>query len=212
MTIKAKIVQKVDYEPKKLKLSLKEENAGCSQIALTSTDGQPFSISGVKSTFDAITADYDPSVKETRFILHPKVDMEKLRKGLKGYIEISLTHPECKLVIVLFDALPEFESKPPSLNILKTKPNEPVTREVWILNNYGEDFEVESSWSKKGIIKILSQEKFGNRYKFKLEITPPAIKDKTRSFTDVFYVHIKGGEKLSINCNGFYARDKRTRR
>jgi hypothetical protein len=62
LTIKAKVVPKVAYEPKKLNLVLKEENAGCPNITLTSMDNQPFSIKAFRSTGESITADVDPSV------------------------------------------------------------------------------------------------------------------------------------------------------
>ncbi len=208
LTIKAEIVKKVDYEPKKLNLLLKSENAGCPEITLNSLDDRPFSIKQFKSTADCITADVDYSVKATRFVIQPKVDIGKLRKSLRGRINISLTHPECKAVTVPFEALPEFKTDPSLIIIFNAEPQKPQQKEVWILNNYNEDFEIESASSKKGIIKVLSQEKVDNRYQFKLEITPPAAEDKTKFFTDVFFVNIKGGEKLKITCRGFYSKKK----
>ena len=206
LTVKAKIVPKVDYEPKRLNLLLKDENAGCPEITLTSLDNQPFAIKQFKSTADSITVDVDYSVKATKFVLQPKVDIEKLRKGLNGLIDISLTHPECDKVTIPFSVLPKFKVSPPSIVVFNAKPQESIRREVWILDNYGEDFEVESALSTKGIIKVLSQEKKDNRYQFELEITPPAAEDKPKIFTDVLIVNIKGGEKLKITCRGFYSR------
>jgi hypothetical protein len=145
-------------------------------------------------------------VKATKFVIEAKVDIEKLRKRLNGRIDIDLTHPECKKVTIPFSVLPRFKISPPSISILGAGPQKPITREVWILNNYGGDFEVESVSSKKGIIKVLSQEKIDNRYKFELEITPPAAEGKTKTFSDVFFVNIKGGEKLEVACRGFYAK------
>jgi len=208
LTIKAKIIQKVDYKPKKLNLLLKEENAGCPEITLTSLDGQPFSIKRFRSTGNSIIADVNSSVKATKFVIEAKVDIEKLRKRLNGRIDIDLTHPECKTVAIPFETLPRFKISPPSISILGAKPQKPITREVWILNNYGEDFEVESVSSKKGIIKVLSQERKDNRYKFELEIIPPAAEGKIKTFSDVFCVNIKGGEKLEVTCRGFYAKKR----
>ena len=208
LTVKARIVQKVDCEPKKLNLLLKEENAGCPEITLTSLDNRPFSIKRFRSTGNCITADVNSSAKATKFVIQLKVDIEKLRKSLNGRIDISLTHPECKTVTIPFKVLPEFKISPPSINILGAEPQKPVAREVWILSNYGDDFEVESASSKKGIIKVLSQERKDNRYKFELEITPPAAEGKTKTFSDVFFVNIKGGEKLEVTCRGFYAKKR----
>ncbi len=205
LTVKAKIVPKVSYQPERLNLLLKDENAGCPEITLTSLDNQPFAIKQFKSTGNSITADFDPSVKKTKFVLEAKVDMERLRRGLNGSISISLTHPECRTVTIPFNTRPRFKITPPSIIVLRAEPQKPIKREVWILNNYNEDFEVESALPQKGIIKILNQEKIDSRrYKFELEITPPAVEGKRRFFTDVFVVNIKGGEKLQISCRGFY--------
>jgi len=204
LTVKARIVKRVDYKPKELSLLLDRDNAGCLAITLSSLDGKSFSIKRFKSTANCITADVNSSVKATEFVLEPRVDMEKLQKNLKGRIDIGLTHPECDLVTVRFNTLPEFEINPSTLVVLGAEPLKPVTKKLWVLNNYNEDFEVESASSQKGIIKVLSQEKFGNRYKFELEIIPPPAEDKRR-FTDVFYVKIKGGERLKVNCRGFYS-------
>ena len=206
LTIRATIVRRVSYEPKILSLSLVQENPGPALIRLTSLDGRPFSILQFNSTAGCITADYDSSVKAKEFVLEAKVDTEKLRKHLNGLISIRLNHPECDMVTIPFKAMPEFEINPPSIMVLNAEPNKPSRKEVWVLSNYDTDFEVEAASSKKGIIKVVSQEKIGRRYKFELQITPPAPEDNQRIFTDVFYVHIKGGDRLQVNCRGFYAK------
>ena len=205
LTIKAKIVAKVAHEPQELKLLLTKENAGCPEITLRSLDDKPFAIKRFKSSAGCITVDYDPSVEKTEFVLEPKVDIEKLKKGLNGNITINLTHPGCHKVNIPFKTLPRFAADPRRLNIFNFEPQKPITREVWVLNNYDEDFEVESVSSKRGYIRVLSQEKADNRYKFKLEITPPAVEGKIRTFMDVFSVNMKGGEKLEIPCRGYSA-------
>ena len=197
---------KVAHEPKELKLLLNQDNAGCPEIKLTSLDDQPFAIKKIKATTRGITADYDSSIKAKSHIIQPKVDINKLRKRSSGHIEITLTHPKCRTVIISFEVLPEFKIDPPSIVLFNTEPKKPIKKVVWLLNNYGEDFEVESVSSKNGIIKVLSQEKVDNRYKFELEITPPADTGKKR-FTDVFYMNIKGGERLGVYCSGFYSKN-----
>ena len=204
LTVKAKIVPKVSYQPERMNLSLKDPNAGCPKITLTSLDNQPFAIKQFKSTANSITVDFNPSVKKTKFVLEAKVDMEKLRRGLNGRISISLTHPECRTVTIPFNTRPRFKIIPLSIIALKAEPQKPTKRKVWILNNYNEDFEIESASSQKGIIKVLSQEKIRSGYQLEVEITPPAVEGKKRFFTDVFFVNIKGGERLRISCRGFY--------
>ncbi len=214
LVIRAKIVKRIDYKPKKLKLMVKDENTVCPNITINSLDNRAFAITGFKSTANCITADVNSSIEKTEFVLQPKIDIERLRKGVSGNIKISLTHPEVSTVTIAFESVPKFEIKPKTIVVFNVEPQKPVKKELWILSNYNEDFEVESASSKKGLMKVLSQKKVlsrrkeGNHYKFELEITPPAAENKTR-FTDVFFVNIKGGERLQINCSGFYARNKK---
>lgn len=206
LTIKAKVVMKVEHKPERLNLVLKGENAGCPEITLTSRDGRPFSVTGFKSTGNSITADYDSSVKTASFVLKPKIDIKKLRQGLRGQVEISLTHPECKKVTIIFDTLAEFKVDPRVVYVREAEPQKPVTKKVHVFSNYSEDIEIESTSSKKGTIKVLTKKKVRNGYQFELEITPPAAESKKRVFTDVFSVKLKGGQQLQITCYGIYSK------
>lgn len=209
LTIKAKVVLQIDWEPKRLKLFLDEDNAGCPKITISSIDNRPFSITGFKSTADCITADYDPKVEATKFVLEPKIDTEKLQKNLKGRINISLNHPQGNAAIVLYSVVPKYTVNPRMLIIFNAEPDKPIVRKISVLNNYGKDFEIGSVSSKNGIVavKILEKKKIRNGYQLEVAITPPAAEGKTR-FTDLFSVSIKGGEKLPIRCNGYYTKRK----
>jgi hypothetical protein len=205
LTIEAEVMAKVAHEPKELRLLLNRENAGCPQIVLRSLNDQLFAIKQFRSTANSITADYDPSVKRAKFVLAPKVDMGRLKKNLKGRISIGLTHPECETVTIGFKTLPRFLLTPALISILDSRPHETVTRQVWVLNNYDEDFELESVSSKKGIVKVLGREKVGRRYKLVVEIVPPIPEGRTPFFTDELFLSVKGGEKLTVPCRGFYS-------
>jgi hypothetical protein len=213
LSINAEIVLKVDCQPRKLDLAPNKENAGCPAVTIRSFDGKPFSIKGFKTIVqpklieNVITADYNSSEVATQFVLQPKVDVEKLREVSGGRIEINITHPETGLITIPFEVLPRFKVTPPSIIIYQADMEKSVTREVWVINNYDEDFDVESTSSQEGTIKVLSQEKIGNRCKFVLEITPPATEQGRKGFlTDVFLVKIKGGETLRVVCRMFYMR------
>jgi hypothetical protein len=143
-------------------------------------------------------------VKATKFVLAPKVDMEKLENNLKGRINISLTHPQCDSLTILYDVLPKFTVNPPLIIIFNAEPQKPVIRKIWVLNNYSIDFEVESVSSKDNTIKVRNQEKIRNGYQLEVEITPPAAEGATQ-FTDVLSINIKGEDKLEITCRGFYS-------
>jgi hypothetical protein len=207
LTVKAVVVKLVDFEPKKINLSLIKENAGCPEIKFKSLDGKIFSIRAVKSSGDCIAIDYDPTVKGTEFVFQPKVNVDNLQKILKGQIDFALTHPLCKNVTVPFDTLPRFNTNPASLIVFNAKPSEPVRKELWVLSNYDEDFKVISTSSKNDAIEVLGQEKTGNRYKFQLQITPPPIKSNKRMFTDTFTVSVNDGTKLNVACRGFYQKN-----
>lgn len=206
LTIKAVIVQKVEYEPTKLKYTLKGEKAGVAELTVRSIDNKPFSIKGFTSTGNQIIAEYDASQEATEIAVRTKINPDKADRNVNGRIEVRLTHPECPKVTVPYSILPRFQITPPSINVLNAKPAQATEKEVWILNNYDEDFEVESTSAKSGLIKVVSQEKVGKRYKLILEITPPPTKSRARIFTDTLYVRLKDGGKLEVPCRGFYAR------
>ncbi|MHC4542709.1 MAG: DUF1573 domain-containing protein, partial [Planctomycetota bacterium] len=115
LTIRARIVPKVGYEPKRIYLVLDKENAGCPEIILTSLDKQPFSIKAFTSTGGSITADVDPSVEATKFLLRPKVDLEKLEERSAGFLAITLTHPELSRVTIYFSTQQRFKTTPASI-------------------------------------------------------------------------------------------------
>ncbi|MHC4332803.1 MAG: DUF1573 domain-containing protein [Planctomycetota bacterium] len=205
LTVKANIVVKVRHQPRELRLALRGENAACPEISLVSIDDQAFAISSFTSTGNCIHASYDREEQATSFVLQPRVDVEKLKKNPSGHVRIVLTHPGCDTVVIPFKVLPEFQVNPGSIIVRDAEPRKPIRRVVWVLNNYGDDFEIESASSREGIVEVVGREKYGTRYKFELEITPPPIDGKMRVFSDVFSVSIKGGGKLRVDCRGFYS-------
>jgi hypothetical protein len=209
LTIKAKVVLKVTWEPKKLKLFLDENNAGCPNITISSIDNRPFSITDFKSTADCITADFDPNVEKTEFVVEPKVDMKKLQENLRGRVNISLSHPQGNLATIPYSVLPKYTVNPPLIIIFNAEPEKPILKTISVLNNYHKEFEIESLTSENNIVtlKVQEQKKISNGYQLEVEITPPAAEGKTK-FTDSLSLNIKGGEKLPIRCNGYYKKTK----
>jgi len=211
LTLKATIVARVDYQPKTLNLLLKDKDQALPQVTLTSVDGKPFSVTSVKSTANAISADFDASVEATKFVLQLKVDKTQLQRVANGVVEISLTHPEAKAVSIPFSALAQFTINPQVIILFDAEPGKPIIRSnVTILNNYKEQFEIASVKSKEGITKVLRQDKIANGYMFSLEVTPPTLGDSVRRFTDEFSVQIKDGDLLTIKCQGFYSKKSGT--
>ena len=206
LSIKAKIAPKIAYEPQRMKLLLKGENAGCPEITLTSLDNQPFSINGFKSTGNGISADIDSSVEATKFVLQPDVDFEKLQSRSGGIISINLTHPQCDTISIFFNVLPRFQCTPRSITFSNAEPHKPIVKKIIVKSNYDEDFEIDSVSSKNGFVKFLGQEKILNGYQLEVEITPPPVTDIPRRFRDPVYVKIKGQERLLIACYELHSR------
>jgi len=206
LTLTAKVMLQVVWEPDRLRLCLDEENSGCPKITISCLDNRPFSILEFKSTDDCITADFDSSVEATKFILEPRVNIEAMPKNNKGRVNINLTHPGGKTATILFNVVPKYTIRPSSMIVWDAQPETPIIKQVDVLNNYHKDFEVESVSSKGNIvgIKLLKQRKIPDGYQLDLELTPPAAGNET-SFKDDFSVNIKGGEELPISCNGRYS-------
>jgi hypothetical protein len=215
LTLKANIVIKVEVNPETVMLSLKQPNAGSPDITLTSLDGKAFGITNFQPSLDCIRLDFDPNYQATKLVLKPVIDVEKLKKSptLKGNIRISISHPECKEISVFFDAPALYKMNPPTLLLFNTEPLKPITRDkVWLLSNYNEDFQIESTSSKNGFIKVATSEKVSpDQCVFSLQITPPKLPDPSKTinyFTDVLFIKIKGGEQVELSCRGYYAKQK----
>ncbi len=206
LTIKATIVQKITFEPEKLEFTIRGQNPGVVNLTLKSVNDVPFAVTSFGSTADAVTADFDPNQKATKIVLKTKIDLKKTGAQNGGSIEIATTHPECPSLIVPFTVLPRFKVDPTAINILNAEPGKAIDRDLWLLNNYNEDFEIASATSKEGIIKVKNQEKVGNRCKFTLEIVPPSTVSASKMFTDTFTITTKDGEKIDVTCRGFFQR------
>ncbi len=207
LTIQASVAKVVEYEPETISLSLKQENAGCPEIKIRSLDGKKFSVTQFKSSPDGIVADFDPNQKATEFVLKPRVNLKKLEQNLSGSVRIYLDHPSCSLITIRYSAPAEFSSRPAVVLVFKAEPGKPIIREdVWLKNNYDEDFFIESISSEKGFVKVLTSEKIDKgSYKLKLQIDPPKLRGNAKSFQDNLLVKIKGGKQLKVSCRGFYA-------
>ncbi len=204
LSVKAKLVTMIHFQPATLSLSLNRPNAGCPQIVLTSLDNQPFSVESFESTGNCLTAAYNPSLKAKRIVLQPVVDINKLESTESGSIKIGLDHPDCKMVNINLNVLQRYKVWPNTIVVRDAEPGMPVTKKIRVLNNYQEDFELESALSRQDIIKVLSHKKLSNGYELELQIIPPRTGSTARVFAETFELNLKGGKKLRIPCSGFY--------
>ncbi|MBN2182253.1 MAG: DUF1573 domain-containing protein [Sedimentisphaerales bacterium] len=208
LAIKADIKAKIDYEPKKLDLLLMQPNGSCPSITIYSLDNKPFSITSFNSTYECVTADFDPSKQATKFVLQPKIDMQKLERALDGRFEIGLSHPEMKKISGTFSTPPRFTTSPSAIMVHQANPLTSVTKKVNIISNYGEDFDIDSTLSQTGVVKAINKSKTRDGYELELVITPPATNNKARVFSDIFSLNLRGAGELQISCNGFYSGTK----
>lgn len=209
LTIKAQVKVNISATPSKMNLSLKKENAGAETITIASKDGKPFAIKSFTSSKNIITAEFDPTVESTEFVLKPKVDIEKLKKLLKGSIKISVTHPNSGQVTIPFSTKPPFELSRPRFIIQNALPEKIETKDVWVMSNYDVKVEIESITSIKKYMEVVGTETKDNNVKLTIKITPPPNDTKARSFTDSMKIKLKSGDELTIRCSGFYKKEPR---
>jgi hypothetical protein len=205
LALKAVVEVKVVSDPNRVELVLNKENAGMPSIKVKSLDNTPFSIISFNSSSQAVTCQFDSNVKQVEHTLNPVVDVNKLGEMNTGTLQIGVDHPKAKQLLVTYNALPMYELRPGRLVIQNAEPNVAVKRQVGVVNNYGQAFEIESIQSSKGLMKVVDQKKDGNNMNLEIEITPAKQEGAARRYiTDELNVKIKDGPTLTVRCSGWY--------
>ncbi len=202
--VRAEIEQIVVWEPGNIKLFLNEENAACPKVKIESLDNQPFAITGIRSTGNCITAEYNPLVKKTEHVLDLKVDLKKLPDQLYGQIDISMDHPNGNFANIPFNIVPKYNLSPKPLYLFDMKENEPRKEKIKLINNYKKDIKIVSTSSKENTIRMIDYNKINDDYEINVEITPPPATKGELRFNDIFYINLDDGEQLALNCMGYY--------
>lgn len=207
--IKAVIQLKVEAIPTKIDLKANLDNAGAAGIVLKSIDGKSFAVKSVSSFGSVISFDIDPEKEAVEHKLMPKVDKEKLKNRPDGSISFYLSHPECSQLSVSYTMLKEFTVVKGARSILRDAvPGEKVIKEAWIMSNYDDPMEIESSSSSRNYIRIINQSRENDVLKLELEITPPEQDTKVmRYFNDTMTVKFKSGSSIQLYASGWYARE-----
>ena len=203
LVIKAVVEAKVAVDPEKLELSLRAENAGLDSITLTSKDGRAFSIKKFLVSKNVITLDFDPELEATRFVLKPKVDLEKLKKNKKGTIIFYLTHPENDQLYVNFEAEASFTVSQQHIYISNAEPGKIITKDIWVTSKYAEKVNIESVTSKNNFMEVIARQPEADRIKLRVRITPPAPSNGSTYFSDELRIKLKNGEDLTVRCKGW---------
>lgn len=210
LTIQATVTERVAYEPRQLILPFKGPDARCPPVTVRSLDHQSFSVTRILSSGGTLTADCDPSLQATEFTFRPTLDSRQLQKHPTGTLLLTLTHPECEEIHIGYQILPEFELSPPSLMLFNVEPNRPVLRDVWLSNNYGEDFEIASCTSTANLMEVVDKEKTVSedrrtfRYRLRLSLKPPSLSGTQRVFGDALAIHLTNGSTLQLPCRIVY--------
>ncbi|MGB8226891.1 MAG: DUF1573 domain-containing protein [Sedimentisphaerales bacterium] len=205
LTLKAVIVSKVRVTPDTMTLSIVDtNNAGAVPVTIKSLDGERFAVTGVDSEGGVFTVAFDHNNISDTHTLYPKVNIEKLRTYLGGYLVFSVNHPSCRSVRMQYNCLKEFEASPAVIIIRDANVGQPQSRTVYLTSNYNEPIEIEPVTSEKGFVKAVSQEKTENRFKIDVQIIPPPRQGDSRVFSDILHIKIKNKEDIPIQCRGFY--------
>ena len=202
--ISSEVIQKVLWEPENIKLFLDQENAACPKLSIKCIDGQEFAITGINSTGNCVTADYNPTVKKTEHVLDLKVDMKKLPEQMEGEINVKMNHPEGNLAKIYFKVVQKYEIKPSLLTLKNLKENEIRKETIQIIGNYSKDFEIESTSSEKNTVKMVDYKKIENGYEMNIEITPQLQQNDDLRVIDNFYINIKGEKPLVLECYEYF--------
>jgi hypothetical protein len=191
--------------PTKLQLALNKDNGGAAPITLKSKDGKPFKVLAVNCSRNVVSAEFDANAEKSEHTLQPKVDLKALRENVTGAIEIRLTHPDCESIAVSYEALAVYDISRPRIILQNVEPGQTITRDVFIKNNYGQDFSIASVVCQNNTMKIASQTKEGSSIKLIIEIAVPPQTNKVRRYiTDKLDITTSDGEVLTINCSGWY--------
>jgi hypothetical protein len=201
------VEDKVYYEPRHIRFAFDKPNAGCGEIMLASTDGKPFSIKKIISSGDILSVNIEPLAKEKQFVLHPSVVLNNLRKKLSGNIRLVLDHPECENIIIPFEVMPEFRTVPAAITLVDTVPGEAVSKQLKVLNNYRQNFAIESVKSQNNLVEVIEQKPTAGGFIITLKVTIPAAKGD--SFEDTIVLRATDSREIEVKCIGLYSRNLR---
>ncbi len=202
LTIKADVLQKISYSPKKLNLRLDAENAGVQKIEIRSLDGKKFSVTDVRVRPAIMSIDYDPAAEAESFTLEPKVDTSKLEGKTTANVTLIINHPSQKNVHIPVKIIPKYKTDPSTLVALNLKPGASLRKTLYVKSNYGNDFNIASVTPANDSIKIVSQEKVSESYKIELDVIAPGKESTRKSFSSKINIKTDDGESLVVSCVG----------
>ncbi|AQQ08695.1 hypothetical protein L21SP3_00484 [Sedimentisphaera cyanobacteriorum] len=205
LKIKSNTVLKISVNPKRLELSLVEDNAGFDFIKVHSKDDKAFKITGIKCRNSAFKFNYSKDAAKKHMIT-ADVDSKVLEDSLNGLISIQTDHPECGVVSTTFQTLPLYSASPARIIVQDATPGQVTNREVWIKSNYGNSVEIAEADSKNGYMSCEKKQARDSMTKLMVKIEAPEEKGGSRYFTDELKLKINGEHTLDVKCSGWFRR------
>ena len=151
---------------------------------------------------------YEKDKKDTKIVIKPIFDIEKLTKNLDGVINFELDHPDCSAIMVRYTAPADFIITPRALIQTNADPENPEIRTLWITSNYNKDLKIDSIKSVKGTVQIVNKEFFGNRLKIDVKMVAPDSEKSKRYNSDELLIKITNGPEIKVRCQQWFASKK----
>lgn len=203
LSLTADIKELITVRPKKLGFELNQEAQNDVVVVVESTKGDPFKVTGFTCRGKTAKVTYDPELSAAQHTLSITPDLAQLRKNPNGVITIKTNHPKVKTVSVAFSSTLPFSAHPPTKSFLKIKPGEAQKTKIKVVANFGQEFELASTTSEKGLIEVLEQTKTADGYQLEIALSvPPETKKKYVS--DYLIIKIKDHpeDTLKVHCYG----------
>ena len=103
--------------------------------------------------------------------------------------------------------------------MFNVEPGKALRREIWVLGNYEEDFDINSISSERGYVTVVDKKKIRGaardwlpaaegdrvltRYQLIVDFVPPES-DGSPVARDDLHIEIAGRETITVPCRGYY--------
>jgi len=201
LTLSADIRKIMDIKPERLSFDIKESASNKGTIALKSTDGKAFKVTGCTSTGDVMDVTYDADKEATEHTLTYVAKTDKLREHANGLLSIKTSSPKAESLVVHFDSVWPFSVYPTTKHFRKVAPGQTETSNVKVVSNFGEPFELGEISNKRGFVSVTSTTKTEDGYQVEIAFTVPA--DATKKYvSDILTINIKDhpGDSVEVRC------------
>jgi hypothetical protein len=110
-------------------------------------------------------------------------------------------------VSISYEVIPPFEAQPKRLLLTKLESGKPQTAQILITSTSSEQFQINSTSSKNGFVKVISQQPRSEGIELTVQVTaPPKKDDRSIYFSDELEIKTNNGEIITVPCDGLYLR------